>query len=252
MPVNFKFIIEGMEEAGSLGLEKLLQEEKQCFLSDVDYVVISDSLWLSNKQPALTYGTRGNACFFVEVKETGSFELSPWAESSDVMYLQSHLHLHDECTTERELNIWKYRAFFYTVFGLCRFPSSFQFNSNCLFLLNPFPILLLSCHSPRLFSSLPLYINSVLLQLRAYTPWLSLQNHFFCCSALLQKTLLSDMCLPKGGLILVRSLGLKATKNFCNHCQKQVTVDCSIFSSQHELLWNEEQNFLIWKLPDEA
>jgi len=70
MPVNFKFVIEGMEEAGSLGLEKLL-EENQCFLSNVDYIVISDNLWLSNKKPALTYGSRGNACFFVEVKDMG-------------------------------------------------------------------------------------------------------------------------------------------------------------------------------------
>ncbi|KAI6075282.1 Beta-Ala-His dipeptidase [Aix galericulata] len=68
IPVNFKFIIEGMEEAGSLGLEKLLEEEKQCFFSDVDFIVISDNLWLSKKKPALTYGTRGNACFFVEVE----------------------------------------------------------------------------------------------------------------------------------------------------------------------------------------
>ncbi|NXK48714.1 CNDP1 dipeptidase, partial [Chauna torquata] len=68
MPVNFKFVIEGMEEAGSLGLQKLLEEEKQCFFSNVDYIVISDNLWLSKKKPALTYGTRGNACFFVEVR----------------------------------------------------------------------------------------------------------------------------------------------------------------------------------------
>ncbi|NXR69344.1 CNDP1 dipeptidase, partial [Rhadina sibilatrix] len=68
MPVNFKFVIEGMEEAGSLGLEKLLEEENQSFFSDVDYIVMSDNLWLSNRKPALTYGSRGNACFFVEVK----------------------------------------------------------------------------------------------------------------------------------------------------------------------------------------
>ncbi|NWV79635.1 CNDP1 dipeptidase, partial [Dasyornis broadbenti] len=74
MPVNFKFVIEGMEEAGSLGLEKLLEEENQNFFSDVDYIVISDNLWLSNKKPALTYGSRGNACFFVEV-ECGSKDL---------------------------------------------------------------------------------------------------------------------------------------------------------------------------------
>ncbi|KFO78643.1 Beta-Ala-His dipeptidase, partial [Cuculus canorus] len=74
MPVNFKFVIEGMEEAGSLGLEKLLEEEKQHFFSDVDYIVISDNLWLSKKKPALTYGSRGNACFLVEV-ECGSKDL---------------------------------------------------------------------------------------------------------------------------------------------------------------------------------
>ncbi|XP_067393612.1 beta-Ala-His dipeptidase isoform X2 [Emydura macquarii macquarii] len=68
MPVNLKFIIEGMEEAGSFGLEELIKEEKQRFFSDVDYIVISDNLWLSNRKPALTYGTRGNACFFVEVQ----------------------------------------------------------------------------------------------------------------------------------------------------------------------------------------
>ncbi|NXK84248.1 CNDP1 dipeptidase, partial [Amazona guildingii] len=67
-PVNFKFVIEGMEEARSLGLGKLLQEENQCFFSDVDYVVTLDSLWLSNKKPAFTYGSEGNACFFVDVK----------------------------------------------------------------------------------------------------------------------------------------------------------------------------------------
>lgn len=93
MPVNFKFVIEGMEEAGSLGLEKLLEEEKWGFFSDVDYIVISDNLWLSNKKPALTYGSRGNACFCVEVNDTGSFELGP--ERSDVHCIP-HLYLHAE------------------------------------------------------------------------------------------------------------------------------------------------------------
>ncbi|KAJ7338626.1 hypothetical protein JRQ81_012528 [Phrynocephalus forsythii] len=67
LPVNIKFLIEGMEEAGSTGLEELVQEEKDRFFSNVDYIVISDNLWLTTKKPALTYGTRGNACFSVEV-----------------------------------------------------------------------------------------------------------------------------------------------------------------------------------------
>nr|XP_006121465.1 beta-Ala-His dipeptidase isoform X1 [Pelodiscus sinensis] len=68
MPVNFKFIIEGLEEVGSPGLEKLIKDKNQLFFSDVDYIVISDNLWLSNRKPALTYGTRGSICFFVEVQ----------------------------------------------------------------------------------------------------------------------------------------------------------------------------------------
>ncbi|XP_053427844.1 beta-Ala-His dipeptidase isoform X3 [Nycticebus coucang] len=68
LPVNIKFILEGMEEAGSIALEELVQKEKNRFFSDVDYVVISDNLWLSRRKPALTYGTRGNSYFTVEVK----------------------------------------------------------------------------------------------------------------------------------------------------------------------------------------
>ncbi|XP_016042551.1 beta-Ala-His dipeptidase isoform X1 [Erinaceus europaeus] len=68
LPVNVKFMLEGMEEAGSVGLEQLVQREKDGFFSGVDYIVISDNLWLSRTKPALTYGTRGNAYFTVEVK----------------------------------------------------------------------------------------------------------------------------------------------------------------------------------------
>ncbi|XP_016069102.1 PREDICTED: beta-Ala-His dipeptidase [Miniopterus natalensis] len=68
LPVNIKFIIEGMEEAGSVGLEELVTREKEGFFSSVDYIVISDNLWVSRWRPALIYGTRGNSYFTVEVK----------------------------------------------------------------------------------------------------------------------------------------------------------------------------------------
>ncbi|XP_057554425.1 beta-Ala-His dipeptidase isoform X2 [Hippopotamus amphibius kiboko] len=68
LPVNIKLVIEGMEEAGSLALEELVQKEKTGFFSSVDYIVISDNLWISRRKPALTYGTRGNSYFTVEVK----------------------------------------------------------------------------------------------------------------------------------------------------------------------------------------
>uniref|UniRef100_F7DHN6 Carnosine dipeptidase 1 n=1 Tax=Monodelphis domestica TaxID=13616 RepID=F7DHN6_MONDO len=68
IPVNIKFIIEGMEEAGSISLDELIKREKERFFSSVDYIVISDNLWISKTKPALTYGTRGNIYFTVEVK----------------------------------------------------------------------------------------------------------------------------------------------------------------------------------------
>ncbi|KAM9225483.1 beta-Ala-His dipeptidase isoform 1-T2 [Dugong dugon] len=68
LPVNVKFIIEGMEEAGSIALEEVVRREKHRFFSSVDYIVISDNLWVSRRKPALTYGTRGNSYFTVEVK----------------------------------------------------------------------------------------------------------------------------------------------------------------------------------------
>lgn len=65
--MNLRFILDGMEEAGSVALEELVKREKDRFLSGVDYIVISDNLWISPKKPALTYGTRGNCYFAVEV-----------------------------------------------------------------------------------------------------------------------------------------------------------------------------------------
>uniref|UniRef100_A0A8C5Y2J1 Carnosine dipeptidase 1 n=1 Tax=Microcebus murinus TaxID=30608 RepID=A0A8C5Y2J1_MICMU len=68
LPVNIKFILEGMEEAGSVALEELVQKEKDRFFAGVDYILISDNLWVSWRKPAVTYGTRGNSYFTVEVK----------------------------------------------------------------------------------------------------------------------------------------------------------------------------------------
>lgn len=57
-PVNVKFVLESMEEYGSDGLEDLLKSLKHTFLSDVDFVVISDSYWLGKEKPCLQYGLR--------------------------------------------------------------------------------------------------------------------------------------------------------------------------------------------------
>lgn len=59
IPVNLVFCFEGMEESGSLGLEELIEKEKDAYFKGVDAVCISDNYWLGTKQPVLTYGVRG-------------------------------------------------------------------------------------------------------------------------------------------------------------------------------------------------
>jgi nonspecific dipeptidase len=63
-----QFVFEGMEESGSEGLDELLAKKQKTFLSDIDYVCISDNYWLGTKKPCLTYGLRGVCYFGVEVE----------------------------------------------------------------------------------------------------------------------------------------------------------------------------------------
>ncbi|KAH9494769.1 Metallopeptidase M20 [Bulinus truncatus] len=67
IPINFKFVFEGMEESGSDGLDDLIEKRKNDFLQGVDYVCISDNYWLGKNKPCLTYGLRGICYFFLEV-----------------------------------------------------------------------------------------------------------------------------------------------------------------------------------------
>jgi len=68
IPVNLKFIFEGMEESGSEGLEELVYAEKDKFLKGTDFVCISDNYWLGKNKPCLTYGLRGIAYYFLSVQ----------------------------------------------------------------------------------------------------------------------------------------------------------------------------------------
>ncbi|KAL8589235.1 Metallopeptidase M20 [Nucella lapillus] len=68
IPVNLKFIFEGMEESGSEGLDDLVFSLKDSFLKGTDYVCISDNYWLGKKKPCITYGLRGICYFFLEVE----------------------------------------------------------------------------------------------------------------------------------------------------------------------------------------
>jgi len=67
LPVNIKFVFEGMEESGSEGLEQILEQHKNTFLADVDFVCISDNYWLGKRKPCLTYGLRGICYYQVEI-----------------------------------------------------------------------------------------------------------------------------------------------------------------------------------------
>jgi len=68
LPINIKVVFEGMEESGSEGLDELLERLKETFLSDVDYVMISDNYWLGKEKPCITYGLRGICYFMCEVE----------------------------------------------------------------------------------------------------------------------------------------------------------------------------------------
>lgn len=70
LPVNLKLCLEGMEESNSECLSDLLEREAagDGFLSDIDYVVVSDNYWLTPGKPCLTYGLRGLATFQCEVR----------------------------------------------------------------------------------------------------------------------------------------------------------------------------------------
>lgn len=72
LPVNLVTCFEGMEESGSLGLDKLIAEESSAYFKNVDAVCISDNYWLGTKKPVLTYGLRGVNYYQISVKGPGA------------------------------------------------------------------------------------------------------------------------------------------------------------------------------------
>jgi nonspecific dipeptidase len=97
IPVNIKFVFEGMEESGSEGLDDILIKHKDTFLHDVDFTCISDNYWLGKKKPCLTYGLRGICYYAVEVSapkqdlHSGVFGGSIHEPMSDVCWLLGQL-----------------------------------------------------------------------------------------------------------------------------------------------------------------
>lgn len=59
LPVNFKFIIEGMSQMKCIGLEQLLWTERIRFLKNIDFVCINDMEWLNSTNPCIGFGCCG-------------------------------------------------------------------------------------------------------------------------------------------------------------------------------------------------
>lgn len=55
---NVVFLIEGEEEAGSRGFAGTVQENRH-FIGEIDWILLSNSYWLDDHVPCLTYGMRG-------------------------------------------------------------------------------------------------------------------------------------------------------------------------------------------------
>ncbi|XP_070508903.1 cytosolic non-specific dipeptidase-like [Chironomus tepperi] len=95
IPVNIKFVFEGMEESGSIGLHKCLMSMRRWF-DDVDYACITDSRWLGN-YPCVTYGLRGLAHFNLDIEcakmdmHSGVYGGTVYEAMTDLFNLMSQL-----------------------------------------------------------------------------------------------------------------------------------------------------------------
>ncbi|KAI9269351.1 hypothetical protein BY458DRAFT_187021 [Sporodiniella umbellata] len=58
LDVNVVFLIEGEEESGSVGLYEAVNQNKELF-EGIDLILLSNSYWLGEDLPCITYGLRG-------------------------------------------------------------------------------------------------------------------------------------------------------------------------------------------------
>lgn len=71
LPVNLKFIIEGMFEMNCFGLEDFLYTQRITFLKNIDYICVNESEWLNSTIPCISYGTCGICQYDVVVSLSG-------------------------------------------------------------------------------------------------------------------------------------------------------------------------------------
>lgn len=97
IPLNIRIVVESLEEVGSEGLQELIFEKRHQFFSTVDFIVSSDSYWLTDYKPCIAYGSRGVNYFFVEVEcakkdlHSGMHGGNVHEAMSDLVYLLNSL-----------------------------------------------------------------------------------------------------------------------------------------------------------------
>ena len=67
MPVNVAFLFEGEEENGSIGFKKAVEDNIRWF-GETDAILISNTLWVGEEHPCITYGMRGMINMSVEIR----------------------------------------------------------------------------------------------------------------------------------------------------------------------------------------
>ena len=67
LPVNVVFLFEGEEENGSRGFKEAVQENIRWF-DGTDAILISNTLWVGEDHPCITYGMRGMISMSVEIR----------------------------------------------------------------------------------------------------------------------------------------------------------------------------------------
>ncbi|KAK8778812.1 hypothetical protein V5799_019850 [Amblyomma americanum] len=97
-PLNVRLLIDNMQEVDSQGMAAYLKSDKRSeYLKAVDYVCISDGVWLGPRTPCLTYALRGICHFQVEVTcarvdlHSGIYGGTAIEAMPDLMYLLNSL-----------------------------------------------------------------------------------------------------------------------------------------------------------------
>lgn len=73
LPVNLKFIIEGMSQMKSYGLEDFLYTQRLTFLRNIDFICINEAEWLHRTIPSIGHATCG-VCHFEIRATSGTFD----------------------------------------------------------------------------------------------------------------------------------------------------------------------------------